>query len=117
MRGSRSQKVKDVAYPQAITANAGPPATLARLDGDALENIHKESLVPSLRLGKHPLQFLHALLYLRFQLAEGFEDFARWAVRDFGVDDFLVAVEREVVASARDVFLWNEEGLGGARPL
>jgi hypothetical protein len=30
---------------------------------------------------QHPLQFLHALLYLRLQLAEGFEDFARRAVR------------------------------------
>ena len=50
---------------------------------------------PSLQ---HPLQFLHALLNLRLQLAEGFQDFARRAVRDFGVDDFLVAVEREVVA-------------------
>ena len=66
---------------------------------------------------QHPLQFLHALLNLRLQLAEGLEDFARRAVRDFGVDDFLVAVEREVVALRGEVGLGHAEALRGARVL
>ena len=66
---------------------------------------------------QHPLQFLHALLNLRLQLAEGFQDFARRAVRDFVVDDFLVAVEREVVALRGDVGLGHAEALRGARVL
>ena len=58
---------------------------------------------------QHPLQFLHALLNLRLQFAEAGEDFARRAVRDFFVDDFLVAVEREVVALRGNVGLGDEE--------
>ena len=64
---------------------------------------------------QHPLQFLHALLNLRLQFAEAFEDFARRAVRDFFVDDFLVAVEREVVALRGDVGFGDAEALRGAR--
>ena len=36
---------------------------------------------------------------------------------DFLVDDFLVAVEREVIALGRDVGLWNAEALGGSGAL
>ena len=64
---------------------------------------------------QHPLQFLHALLNLRLQLAEGFQDFARRAVRDFGVDDFLVTIEREVIILICDFGFRNAERLSGSR--
>src|SRR3989304_8080729 len=47
---------------------------------------------------QHPFQFFHAHGDFLFQRGEVLQDFARRAVRDFCVDDFLVAVEREVVA-------------------
>lgn len=42
------------------------------------------------------------------------QDFARRSVRDFFVDDFLVAVEREVIALGGDVGFGDEEALRGA---
>lgn len=58
---------------------------------------------------QHPLQLFHALLNLRLQLGEAFQDFARRAVGDFGLDDFLVAVEREVVILIGDFGFRNAE--------
>src|SRR5215831_13410843 len=69
----------------------------------------------STRSIQHTLQLLHALLNLRFQFAEAGEDFARRAVRDFFVNDFLVTVEREVVALRSDVGLGHAETLRSAR--
>ena len=64
---------------------------------------------------EHPLQFFHALLNLRLQFAEAGGDFARRAVCDFFVDDFLVAIEGEIVALRGDVGLGHAETLRGAR--
>jgi hypothetical protein len=53
-------------------------------------------------------------LNLRLQLAKAGEDFGWRAVRDFFVDDFLVAVDGEVVALRGDVGLGDKERLLGA---
>ena len=74
----------------------------------------ERSLGQQRRSLQHPLQFLHALLNLRLQFTEVFQDFARRAVRHFFVNDFLVAVEREVVALRGDVGLGHAETLRGA---
>ena len=67
------------------------------------------------RSSQHPLQFLHALMNLRLQPSEALQNLARRAVRDFFVNDFLVAVEREVVALRGNVGLGHAETLRSAR--
>lgn len=66
------------------------------------------------RLGKHALQFIHALADVFLQFGEAGEDLAGRAVGDFFVDDFFVAVQGEVVALSGEVGFGDEEGLGGS---
>ena len=64
---------------------------------------------------QHVLQLLHALLNLHLQFAKVLQDFAWGAVGDFFMDDFLVAVERQIVALRGDVSFGDAEALRGAR--
>ena len=64
---------------------------------------------------QHPFQFFHAHGDFLFQRGEVLQNFAWRAVGDFFVDDFLVAVEREVVALRGDLGFGHAETLRGAR--
>src|SRR5579859_1925418 len=66
---------------------------------------------------EHTLQFLHSLLNLRLQLGEDVKNFSRRAMRYFFMNNYFVAVEREVVALSDNVRLGYTKTLRGTRIL
>ena len=92
-----------------------------RSQGCSVSECHRQQCLQRRRVNlsstcslQHPIEFLHTLLNLRLQFAEAHEDFARRAVCDFFVNDFLITVERKIVALRGDVGLGHEERLLGA---
>ena len=117
VRGASGEKREQVHHAKTSTADARASATFTGFDGDAIEWFHGGRLLRDGGFREHRFQFAHAVDDFFFQVREPGEDVARRTVRDFGVDDFLVAVEREVVALRGEVGPGHAEALRGARVL
>ena len=114
MRGTGGEKLEQIHHAKAGAADTRASATFAGFDGDAFEWFHGGRLLRGGGFCEHGFQLTHPVNDFLFQVRKRGENFTRRAVRHFGVDHFLVAIEREVVALRDKVGLRHAEALRSA---